>query len=118
MPGVVNLRMWGKGRPVIASLMIGAALLVGCLTVTAVATAAILSVTVRALHSRYAGGGYWRHVAIVMALTLIAAFGDVDQTALWAAAFLGCGEFHDFETVFYHSAVNYTSLGYPLLLRA
>ena len=32
--------------------------------------------------------------------------------ALWAAAFLGCGEFRDFETAFYHSAVNYTSLGY------
>jgi hypothetical protein len=27
-------------------------------------------------------------------------------------AFLGCGEFRDFETAFYHSAVNYTTLGY------
>ena len=31
---------------------------------------------------------------------------------LWAVAFLGCGEFRDYGTAFYHSAVNYTSLGY------
>jgi hypothetical protein len=97
---------------VIASLLIGAALLLGCLTFTALTMAAILRVTVRAFRSGYAGGGYWRHVAIVMAVTLIAAAGHLAQMALWAGAFLGCGEFHDFETAFYHSAVNYTSLGY------
>ena len=96
----------------IAPLLVGAALLLGCLTLTALAMAAILHVTVRALHSRYAGGGYWHHVAIVMAATLIAAVGHLAQMALWAVVFLGCGEFRDFETAFYHSAVNYTSLGY------
>lgn len=34
------------------------------------------------------------------------------QVALWAAAFLWCGEFADFRTAFYHSAVNFASLGY------
>jgi hypothetical protein len=97
---------------VIAPLLIGAALLVGCLTFTALATAAILRVAVRAFHGGYAGGGYWRHVVIVMAVTLIAAAGHLAQMVLWAAAFLGCGEFSDFGTAFYHSAVNYTSLGY------
>jgi len=97
---------------VIASLLIGAALLVGCLAFTALTTAAILRVTLRALHSRYAGGGYWHHVVIVTAVTLIAAVGHLAQMALWAAAFVGCGEFGDFGTAFYHSAVNYTSLGY------
>ena len=42
----------------------------------------------------------------------IAAAGHLVQMALWAVAFLCCGEFRDFETAFYHSAVNYTSLGY------
>jgi hypothetical protein len=32
--------------------------------------------------------------------------------ALWAALFMMCGEFSDFATAYYHSAVNYTSLGY------
>ena len=95
----------------IAPLLVGAALLVGCLTFTALATAAILRVTVRAFHNGLAGG-YWRHVAVVAGVTLIAAAGHLAQMALWAAAFLGCGEFRDFGTAFYHSAGNYTSLGY------
>ena len=86
--------------------------MLGCLTCTALAMAAILHVTVRAFRSGYAGGGYWHHVAILMAVTLIAAIGHLLQMALWAAAFVGCGEFRDFETAFYFSAVNYTSLGY------
>ena len=96
----------------IAPLLVGAALLVGCLTFQALATAAVLRVAVRAFRSGYAGGGYWRHVVIVMAVTLIAAAGHLAQIALWAGAFVGCGEFQDFGTAFYHSAVNYTSLGY------
>ena len=95
-----------------APLLVGTALLLGCLTCTALATAAILRVTLRAFRSGYAGGGYWHHVGIVMAVTLIAAVGHLLQMALWAAAFLGCGEFRDFDTAFYFSAVNYTSLGY------
>jgi len=43
----------------------------------------------------------------VAAATLIAAAGHLAQMALWAAALLGCGEFGDFGTAFYHSAVNY-----------
>lgn len=34
------------------------------------------------------------------------------QISLWALVFLLCGEFEDFETAFYHSAVNFSSLGY------
>jgi len=34
------------------------------------------------------------------------------QMALWAATFVLCGEFSDFEEGFYHSAVNFTTLGY------
>jgi hypothetical protein len=31
---------------------------------------------------------------------------------MWAVAFLLCGEFADGETAYYHSAVNFTTLGY------
>jgi hypothetical protein len=34
------------------------------------------------------------------------------QIAVWAAAFVVCGEFADPEDAFYHSAVNFTTLGY------
>jgi hypothetical protein len=38
--------------------------------------------------------------------------GHLAQAALWAIPFRFFGEFADFETAFYHSAVNYASLGY------
>jgi len=34
------------------------------------------------------------------------------EIALWALVFALCGEFQDFATAFYHSAVNYTSQDY------
>ena len=35
---------------------------------------------------------------------------------LWAVLFIFCGEFPEFGTAYYHSAVNYTTLGYGDLL--
>ena len=38
--------------------------------------------------------------------------GHLVQFATWAILFRAIGEFQDFNTAFYHSAVNFTSLGY------
>jgi hypothetical protein len=38
------------------------------------------------------------------------------EIALWAALFMMCGEFKSFELAYYHSAVNYTTLGYGDLI--
>jgi hypothetical protein len=38
--------------------------------------------------------------------------GHLLQFASWAALFLWLGEFGDFATAFYHSAVNFAALGY------
>ena len=38
--------------------------------------------------------------------------GHMLQIAIWAVLFVYIGEFGDFETAFYHSAVNFASLGY------
>ena len=34
------------------------------------------------------------------------------EIAFWAVLFVICGEFPEFGTAYYHSAVNYTTLGY------
>ena len=34
------------------------------------------------------------------------------QMALWAGAFIWCSQFSDWESAFYHSTVNFASLGY------
>jgi hypothetical protein len=43
---------------------------------------------------------------------LIILAGNLLQITLWAALFLAYGEFVDFATAFYHSVVNFTTLGY------
>jgi hypothetical protein len=51
--------------------------------------------------------------AYVLAMVLTVMFvGHILQIAIWALLFLLLTEFADFATAFYHSAVNFASLGY------
>jgi Ion channel len=54
---------------------------------------------------------------VTVALTILFALvAHLLEIALWAAVFVTCGQFHDFGTAYYHSAVNYTTLGYGDLI--
>ena len=48
---------------------------------------------------------------LTLALAVLFA-GNVVQFTLWAALFMYLGEFEVFATAFYHSVVNFSSLGY------
>lgn len=63
------------------------------------------------LHGR-AGVHFGMDVAIVAAATLMALVAHLAEIALWAFVFIGCGEFRDLPAALYHSAENYTTLGY------
>ncbi|MGB9432110.1 MAG: ion channel, partial [Candidatus Acidiferrum sp.] len=63
-----------------------------------------------------AGASFWSDFAIVASIILIALVAHLVEIALWAAVFMICGEFHDFGLAYYHSAVNYTTLGYGDLI--
>ena len=56
------------------------------------------------------GMGFNTYVISIVLLMLFT--GHLIQMAIWAALFLHLGEFNDFLTAFYHSMVNFTSLGY------
>jgi hypothetical protein len=58
------------------------------------------------------GTGFWVDIGIVALVILYALVAHLIEMALWAALFIICGEFPNFATAYYHSAVNYTSLGY------
>ena len=59
-----------------------------------------------------AGTSFWIDVAIVVRAILFALVAHLIEIALWAVLFVICGEFPEFGTAYYHSAVNYTTLGY------
>lgn len=79
-----------------------------------------LSATVRLLSREKTlgrvGVSFWTDTRIVARSILSALAAHLLEVAIWAALFVICGEFSDFGTAYYHSAVNYTSLGYGDIL--
>jgi hypothetical protein len=63
-----------------------------------------------------AGRGFWIDIGIVARAILYALAAHLLEIALWGVVLIICGEFTDFGTAYYHSAVNYTSLGYGDLI--
>jgi hypothetical protein len=62
------------------------------------------------------GSVVWMNLGIFVLAILIAFVAHLTEIALWAALFVICGEFSSFELAYYHSAVNYTTLGYGDLI--
>ncbi|MEM1082570.1 MAG: ion channel [Verrucomicrobiota bacterium] len=58
------------------------------------------------------GRGFLDDMWAMGAVLLMLLVGHLVQMALWAGSFIWCGEFDSFQTAFYHSSVNYASLGY------
>lgn len=59
-----------------------------------------------------AGASFWMDVVIVGLVVCWSLAAHLAEIAVWAVLFVGCGEFRDFGAAYYHSAVNYTTLGY------
>jgi hypothetical protein len=93
-------------------IMTGTALLVGSLLSYAAATSLVVQVVVKLIHRGYVEGTVWKNIAVMAIVTLITAAAHLTQIALWAVAFLLCGQISSFEKAFYFSAQNYTALGY------
>jgi len=56
--------------------------------------------------------GFGVETYVISVVMLIMFAGHLLQIGIWAALFIYLGEFNDFLTAFYHSAVNFASLGY------
>ena len=54
----------------------------------------------------------WSSVAIITGVMLLLVIGNMAQVALWALLFVLLEEFQQFSEAFYHSAVNFATLGY------
>src|SRR5262245_29413594 len=63
-----------------------------------------------------AGAGALIDLAIVTLVISFAFVAHLVEIALWAVLLIMCGEFQEFASAYYHSAVNYTTLGYGDLL--
>jgi Ion channel len=59
-----------------------------------------------------AGMRYLLDLTIVVLVISFSFVAHVIEVAVWAWLFVVCGEFHEFAAAYYHSAVNYSTLGY------
>jgi hypothetical protein len=58
------------------------------------------------------GVGFWIDMTTVARVILYALLAHLIEIGLWAVVFVFCGQFHQFAPAYYHSAVNFTTLGY------
>ncbi len=97
---------------------LGAPLLVGCLMIAslvivqAIAITAIAGLVRSEIRRDNRPAGWFRGVGVFSRALLLIVTAQLVEIAGWAALFLGVGEFGDFPTAFYHSAMNFTTLGY------
>ena len=55
---------------------------------------------------------YMGTMLILNGVMLLLVLGNLGQVAIWALLFVFVGEFEHYATAFYHSAVNFATLGY------
>lgn len=97
-------------------LAVGAIPVVFTIFTHALAVMATLSFVRREKRLGREGKSFWNDFLMVMLTMTFTMAAHLIEIAWWAILFIFCGEFREFGTAYYHSAVNYTTLGYGDLL--
>jgi Ion channel len=97
-------------------LAVGTVAVVCTIVIHALALSATVNFFRRERRRGRTGVGLRIDLAISVLTISIAFTAHLIEIALWAALIVACGEFQDFATAYYHSAVNYTTLGYGDLI--
>jgi hypothetical protein len=98
--------------PILTPLAVGAIAVVCTVVIHALAASAAVNFVRRERRLGHAGASFWIDVSIVALGIFLLLVAHLIEIALWAILFLVCGEFHEFGVAYYHSGVNYTTLGY------
>jgi len=98
--------------PVLLPLAVGAVMFGCTILIHSVPLSATVNHVRREKKLGRVGTSFWTDIGIVARAISYALVAHLIEVALWAELFLFCGEFHDFGMAYYHSAVNYSTLGY------
>ena len=95
----------------LTNLLLGLATMVICLLLQAL----IIVAAVRYYYAReylVNNPSFWSSLSVIKGVLLLLVVGNLVQMAIWAWLFLFLEEFQQFGAAFYHSAVNFATLGY------
>ena len=93
-------------------LAVGVGVVLCTLGIHAVAVGTIVNLVRRERRLGRIGKGIWVDLPLVALVSLLSLLAHLIGIGLWAEVFILCGEFQEFGLAYYHSAVNYTTLGY------
>lgn len=94
------------------NLAIGLLLMMLCLVLQVTFTFWSVRYSLRPLAEEPSGDGLWSGIRALLIAMTVMMLGNFVQIMLWGALFLWLAEFGEFYEAVYHSAVNFTSLGY------
>jgi hypothetical protein len=97
-------------------LLVGAGATLGTICIHALAVNGTINFLRREEKFGRTGRGLSIDLRIVVLVISLALAAHLIEIALWAGLFMLCGEFQVFGIAYYHSAVNYTTLGYGDLI--
>jgi len=98
--------------PVLIPLTVGALVVALTIAIHSAAVMATVHLFRREKKLGHAGSGTLMDISIIFRVNGFAFLAHVVEIVLWAVLFMVCGEFRYFGTALYHSAVNYSTLGY------
>lgn len=94
------------------NLAIGLPTMLVCLILQVAVTFLSVRYYVRQSRRTPSGGRLFAGIRPLMIFMIVMMLGNFLQIVIWGAIFMWLGEFHELYEAVYHSAVNFTSLGY------
>ena len=94
------------------NLILGSAMMGVCLTIQCVVVSVLLRLLFVLKQRRFIKTSLLGMSSVLIVVMMIMLLGNLLQITLWAWLFLLRAEFNQFTTAFYHSMVNFTTLGY------
>ncbi len=95
----------------LTNLLLGLPLMVLCLMLQVVLLVLAIRYYIKR-QDKLSADALWDSLIVITGVMLLLVIGNLGQIALWAVLFRVLGEFQQFSVAFYHSAVNFGSLGY------
>lgn len=102
--------------PILIPLAVGAGAVVCTILIHALPLSGTVNFVRREQRLGRTGASFWSDCVIVVLAIFFMLTAHLIEIAVWAVVFVVCGEFPEFGTAYYHSAVNYTTLGYGDLI--
>ena len=93
-------------------LTTGVPVILLCLLLQAFFVSACLRQYTKYLHARKNRDSQFADVGVLASVMLLTLLGNCVQIGIWAGLFMLLGEFDTFGGAFYHSCVNFVTLGY------